>query len=209
MEKYIDLHTHTLLSDGSYSPYQLIQMARSAKIGHLAITDHNCIFEDLEELRNTFEDIDIISGSEISSKYYTANGEKKEIHIVGVFLEHTNQLKNFLKNNRDDGSTRINEMLLKLSECGVELNCKSFDEFKKMYFPERDNIGRPQLAEIIVKKGFVKTVDEAMDIYIGDYGDKLAYVPSNYNYADMGSVIDIIHKASGVAVLAHPFTTDI
>ena len=206
MGKYIDLHTHTLLSDGEYSPFELIRMAQFVNIGHLAITDHNRILENIDNLRNTYSDIEIISGSEISSQYYTANGEKKEIHIVGLFLEHTNQLKHFLKHNRDDGSARITAMLLKLADCGVELNCSSYEELKKIYFPERHNIGRPQLAGLIMKKGFAKTVDEAMDIYIGDYGDRLAYVPSEFNYFDIVTAIDMIHRSSGVAVLAHPLS---
>lgn len=206
MQKYIDLHTHTLLSDGNYSPTDLIQLARHANVGHLAITDHNRILENIESLQKSFDDIEIISGSEISAHYYTANGEKKEIHIVGLFLNQTNELKDFLKHNKSDGSGRITAMLTKLADCGVDMNCDSYEEFKKAYFPGRRSIGRPQLAEIIVKKGFAKTVDEAMDIYIGDYGLKLAYVLSDFRYSDMVSVINAIHSASGVAVLAHPLS---
>lgn len=206
MEQYIDLHTHTLESDGVYSPLNLIKMAKKENITHLAITDHNRILQNIDELRNKFCDMELISGSEISSQYYTTDGEKKEVHIVGLFLEHTRQLHSFLAQNRDDGTERINAMLQKLVECGINLDCNSFAEFKELYFPERRHIGRPQLAEIIMKKGFTKTVDEAMDIYIGDYGEKIAYVPSNFNYADIKNVVNMIHGASGIVILAHPMS---
>ena len=82
---YIDLHTHTLLSDGNYSAEELIQMALDNNISHLAMTDHNKIHIDIEKLRVRYPDIELISASEISAEYRTSRGERREVHIVGLF----------------------------------------------------------------------------------------------------------------------------
>ena len=94
---YFDAHIHTSYSDGNYSVDEVIRMAADESgIRHLAITDHNKLLPNLNEIRNKYPNIEIISGSEISAEYYTSNAERKEIHIVGLFLEHTNELISFL-----------------------------------------------------------------------------------------------------------------
>ena len=86
MKDFIDLHTHTILSDGNFQTEEMIKMAAAEGIGHLAITDHNKIHTDIDRLRGLFPEMEIISASEVSSRYETAAGEIKEIHIVGLFL---------------------------------------------------------------------------------------------------------------------------
>ncbi len=203
---YIDLHTHTLLSDGNYSAEQLIQMALDNNISHLAMTDHNKVHTDIEKLRVQYPDIELISASEISSKYITSRGEQREVHIVGLFLEQTEYLKSFLRENCDDGKSRVTKILKKLKQQGVDLGCESWEELHDCYFPERKHIGRPQIASVIVKKGYADSVDGAMDTYIGDYGERRAFVQSDHKFADMQSVVEMIHCASGCAVLAHPLS---
>ena len=207
---YFDAHVHTNYSDGDYSVDEVIKMAvDKGGIKHLAITDHNKLLPNLNELRKKNPNLELISGSEISAEYYTSNRERKEIHIVGLFLTHTNELISFLANNTPDIKIRFEAMLEKLNECGVNLGYKTFEGFRSHYYPERENLGRPQLAAIIAKKGYATSVEQAMDFFIGDYGDRLAYVPNPHTFADMASVINIIHKAGGVAILAHPFSYDL
>lgn len=206
MKDFIDLHTHTILSDGNFQTEEMIKMAAAEGIGHLAITDHNKIHTDIDRLRGLFPEMEIISASEVSSRYETAAGEIKEIHIVGLFLEQTEELKSFLAVNNDDNRERMTKMLEKLNSIGVELGCRSYDELHDRYFPERNFIGRPQLSQLIVDKGFADDADQAMDRYIGDYGDRLAYVPNEHIFAGTDRVIAEIHKAFGVAVLAHPYS---
>lgn len=204
---YFDAHIHTSYSDGNYSVDEVIKMAADeGSIRHLAITDHNKLLPNFNEIRKKYPNIEIISGSEISADYHTAEGEKKEIHIIGLFLEQTNELKDFLAKNTPDNRFRIEAMIKKLAECGVDIRYKTYDEFRKHYFPDRDMIGRPQLAAVIAREGYAPSAELAMDMYIGDYGERLAYVPNPHTFADMKSVINNIHIAEGVAILAHPLS---
>ncbi len=203
---YIDLHTHTLLSDGNYSESELIQMAMNNNISSLAMTDHNRIHVDIKQLQEKFPSIELISGSEISAEYMTSNGERREIHIVGLFLKQTEELKNFLAQNCDDGKARTNKILKKLKGQGVDLGCDSWEKFHDMYFYEREFIGRPQIAAIIAEKGYATSVDDAMDKYIGDYGKKIAFVENTFEFSDIKRVIEMVHRVGGCCVLAHPLS---
>lgn len=204
---YFDAHVHTSHSDGEYSADEVIKMAvDKGDIQHIAITDHNKLLPNLDHLRKKYPSIEIISGSEISAEYYTSEGEKKEIHIIGIFLEHTDELTRFLAKNTPNIKLRFESMLEKLRECGVDLGYNTFEGFRNNYYPERENLGRPQLAAIIASKGYASSEEEAMDIYIGDFGERRAYVPNPHHFADMESVIKNIHKATGVAILAHPLS---
>lgn len=207
MRPYIDLHTHTVLSDGILTAHKLVEKAYGEGIRHIALTDHNRLHLDLAQLRMQHPDLEIISASEISANWFSPSGEKKEIHIVGLYLEQTDGLKEFLKTNCDDGIERLENMLTALVKCGIDFNgCRTYQSFKSRYYPERVFIGRPQLAEIAVREGYASTVDQFLDEYIGDYGLKKAYVSSSHAFATMPEVIDVIHKASGVAILAHPMS---
>ena len=207
MNDYIDLHTHTSLTDGSMTPNALVAKANAEGLKHIALTDHNFIHTNLKSLRKQFSTIEIISGSEISASWPTTSG-KKEIHIVGLFLDEGNQhLQSFLSHNHDNGIQRLENMLERLAACGITLGgCSTYQDFHSRYYPERTFIGRVQLAEIVVKEGYAATIDEVLDKYIGDYGKRLAYVPSNISFGSLYEVIKIIHSACGVAILAHPLS---
>lgn len=205
MDRFIDLHIHTILSDGILTPQEIINNAYSEGIRHIALTDHNKIHTNLDELRLLHEDMEIISASEISSEWYTPSGEKKEIHVVGLYLDQTDSFKAFMDRNNDDGIDRLEKMLAALKECGVTFGgCLTYQDFRSRYFPDRSFIGRMQLSKIAVQEGWAASVDEFMDEYIGDYGKRRAYVPSTHNFAPLAEVIRTVHEASGVAVLAHP-----
>lgn len=207
MKPYIDLHTHTLLSDGVLTSREVVAKAYGEGIRHIALTDHNRIHTDMEQLRALYTDMEIISASEISAAWLSPSGENKEIHIVGLYLEQTDVLKEFLQTNCDNGIGRLENMLVALAKCGVVFNgYLTYQDFKSRYYPERTFIGRPQLAEIAIREGYASTVDQFLDEYIGDYGHKRAYVPSSHAFATVSEVISVIHKADGVAILAHPMS---
>lgn len=206
-ETYIDLHTHTLLSDGALLPETVVARAYGEGIRHIALTDHNRIHTNLEKLRALYTDMEIISGSEISCEWNTLSGDKKEIHIIGLYLEQTDELKTFLQRNCDDGVERLEKMLAALKKWGVTFgDCITYQAFQSRFYPERTFISRLQLAEVAVQEGYAATVDQFMDEFIGDYGLQKAYIPSSHAFASMEEVIHMIHKSSGVAVLAHPMS---
>lgn len=72
---YCDFHSHTINSDGSSSIEELIELAKKANIGVLAITDHDTYDERIEEVKRNEKDILVITGAEFSTKYISSNGQ--------------------------------------------------------------------------------------------------------------------------------------
>ena len=196
---YIDLHLHCNNSDGRLSSQELTNELRKAGITTAAITDHNKLLPNFEELQEKNPDICLIRGSEISSLHVFASGKKVEVHIVGLMLKETPELLELLKKNTADNGERIKKILEKLKE--YDINIGTYEELQMMFPGKR--LGRMQLAKALVAHGVVESVAEAFDEYIGDYGKKLAWVENNIQFASIQEVVGVIHKASGRAVLAH------
>lgn len=200
---YIDLHLHTTNSDGALSPQNLIDEARKVGITTMAITDHNKLLPDYDELQEKNPDIRLIRASEISASHTFYSGKKVEIHIVGLMLDKTPHLVEFLQNNKSDGRKRVIAILKKLKEeCHIDLG--TYEDIQVM-FPEK-RVGRMQLAKVLVAHGAAETVTEAFDMYIGDYGERLAWVENPIQFASIKEVVDAIKEAYGIAVLAHPLS---
>lgn len=196
---YIDLHLHSNNSDGVLSPQDLINELRKAGITTAAITDHNKLLPDYEELQKKNPDVRLIRGSEISSLHVFSSGKKVEVHIVGLILNETPELLELLKKNTMDNGERIKEILSKLKE--YDINIGSYEDLQTMFPGKR--IGRMQVAKALVAYGVVKSVSDAFDTYIGDYGKRLAYVENPIQFAPIKEVVHVIKKAHGIAVLAH------
>lgn len=197
---YVDLHSHSLMSDGMYSREELIEMARDCGIKYLAISDHN-YFEDLSELRSKYNDMILINAAEISCLYYDSHNHKHEIHIVALgFDEKNKEFQELLKNNQMDREEYINLILEALKRCDIDIGTYD-DLLKKATRP--NNMGRSLIAKEMVRLGYCKDVDEAFDEYIGGFGKKKAFVKNPTQYASIEQVVDTIIKASGIPVLAH------
>ena len=182
----IDLHTHSTFSDGTFTPLQLVKYAEEKGLKAFAITDHDTT-EGIKEAKSIETNVEVISGVEISTRY-----DKKEIHIVGLYV---NDLNKQLKYYREKRVTRNFEILEKLNSLGVDI---TIDDVKESC--TGDVISRAHIAKALVSKGFVGSYTEAFDRYLGD--NKCAYVPrETLNYEES---MELITKAGGVPVLAHP-----
>ena len=187
----IDLHTHSTFSDGTFTPLQLVKYAEEKGLKAFAITDHDTT-EGIKEAKSIETNVEVISGVEISTRY-----DKKEIHIVGLYVnENDADLNKQLKYYREKRVTRNFEILEKLNSLGVDI---TIDDVKESC--TGDVISRAHIAKALVsKKGFVGSYTEAFDRYLGD--NKCAYVPrETLNYEES---MELITKAGGVPVLAHP-----
>jgi predicted metal-dependent phosphoesterase TrpH len=188
----IDLHTHTTASDGSLSPSELVQLAKQQGVSALAVTDHDSV-EGLPEAIEAGErlGVTIISGIEISCLY-----EEVELHILGYFInQHDPRLKPALAHylaSREDRNPKIIERLRQL---GFDL---TYDEVKN--FAGAATICRPHIAQILLQKGYVASVADAFDRFLGDDGP--AYVSRALPTAS--EAISLIREVGGFAVLAHP-----
>ena len=188
----IDLHSHTTASDGSLTPAQLVRAAKSQGVGVLAVTDHDTV-DGLPEAIAEGErlGVRIIPAIEISSLY-----EDTELHILGYFIDRedprlTTALATF-QASREDRNPRIIE---KLRELGCEL---TYDEVKAV--AGSGTVGRPHIAQVLMRKGYVQSVAEAFEKYLADGGP--AYITRAL--PSPAEAIALIREVGGIPSLAHP-----
>lgn len=207
-EKYMDLHTHTLASDGIKSNTELIEVANENNINILAITDHDYLmsYEEFSNLqKEAGESILLIRGTEVNCTFIASNGEKICTHIVVLFPNKESDTtffqKNILSKNKDyDRRLYIENVLSKIKEV---LNISiTYQELEKRF---GHYIGRPQIA-IHLSEILGTTPDQILDEYIGSRGLKKAYVSNPYkgNFVSMTEIIDEAKRAKAIPILAHP-----
>lgn len=187
----IDLHTHSTTSDGTDSPAELMVKARQIGLAAIALTDHDTM-KGLAEAKAKAKELDIefIRGCEISTR--TDDGS---MHILGLWLpEYYEPLESYLKNLRD-GRKRRNDLILeKLANHGIHLTMKEVREQAK------GAIGRPHIASLMLKKGYVQNLHEAFDLWLGETGK--AYAPKPVPQAE--EAVKILSKSGASPILAHP-----
>ena len=200
---YADFHCHSKNSDGKYEIQEVIDIARKANVKYLALTDHNKLMPDFNAYQEYNLDMVLIQGTEISTSLeFVTTGKRTEIHIVGLFVEPTNEFQTFLKHNRIDNKERLKKMIQNLKGFGIDLG--SYEEIQAAY-PDRI-LRRMLLAQVMKDRGFVSSVEEGFDKFIGDYGKRFAWEPSNVEYASMNQTIEAIHRANCLSILAHPLS---
>lgn len=194
MSQVADLHTHTLASDGTCAPAENVRIAREQGLAAVAITDHDTvagIAEAVEAGRK--EGIEVIPGVEISS---VANGQ--DIHVLGFFIPYESAaFQERLARLRDARHERNKMIIERLRAMGIDISLEAIYSRKQ---DQEKNIGRPHIAEELVRLGVVQTVAEAFDKYLGKGGT--AY--TNPKRMTPQAAIKFIREAGGVAVLAHP-----
>lgn len=190
----VDLHNHTTVSDGLLTPSELVRYAKLKGLKAIAITDHDNT-DGIDEAVKAGEEIGIyvIPGIELNTQRY-----KKEIHLLGYYInKDLGWFQEILSKIRDERDHRAEKMVRNLRQIyGFDIH---FDEVQKE-IKDGGSAGRPHIARILVKKGIVKDIGEAFEKYIGT--DSPAYVERYKLTPSEG--IDIIKRANGVPVLAHP-----
>ena len=192
-----DLHTHTTFSDGTLSPADLVDMAVGKKLAAVAITDHDTVSGirmATEYGRN--KDIRVIPGVEISSVH-----DEKGVHILGYGLspDASTAIEERLTPLQNGRTSRNRKIIEKLINLGIDIN---YDELVR--FSGQGQIGRPHIATLLMKKGVVKSVQQAFDRLLKK--GRPAFAPCRrYSAAE---AIELIKKSGGLAVLAHPATID-
>ena len=195
----IDLHAHTTASDGEHSPEVLVRKAVAIGLEALAVTDHDTTAGVAEAVRTGTElGIEIVPGIELSAEPpKSLSGARSQCHILGLFIDPA--CPDLLERLHAviDHRNRRNALIVERmrSELGWEITLEEVERVAG-----GDVIARPHFARVMVEKGYVATVKEAFDIYLGKGGR--AYVDRDRLTAD--EAIDLIHRAGGVASLAHP-----
>lgn len=191
----IDLHSHTTASDGSLTPEELVRLANRQGVSALAVTDHDTIaglpraIAEGERLG-----VEIIPGIEISCLY----GET-ELHILGYFINPEDPcLKPALTAYWASREDRNPLIVQRLNELGCDV---TYAEVKAV--AGAATVGRPHIAQALLRKGYVRSVSEAFDRYLADGGP--AYVPRRL--PPPVEAIGLIRQTGGIPVLAHPVYT--
>ena len=198
---YIDLHTHTKRSDGKLTAEELLQKAADAGIGVLALTDHNVTPPDLEELQQQYPTIRLVRASEISCLYTTVEGKDVELHVVALCFDPQNpEILDVLGRSQTDRRPYINALLEKLAAYHIDIG--TYDTLRAAN-PDSRHIGRMHLAKAMAEQGYVSSVEEAFDVYLGAFGQRLAYVKNPLQYASLAETVEAILAAGGIPVLAH------
>lgn len=188
----VDLHVHTTYSDGTYTPAQVVDLARRAGLAALAVTDHDTI-GGVPEARAAAagSSVEIGAGVEITAEY-----RQRELHLLGYFvaLDHA-ELNDALEAIRRHRIERFSEMIERLRGLGVSLEG---EEQHVRGNPEA--LGRRHLAEMLVRARRVATVREAFVRYLGDRGG--VAVPKKR--LPVAEALALVRAAGGVAAWAHP-----
>ena len=189
MEFRADLHCHSICSDGSDTPQELLLKAKKAGLQGLSITDHDTVAAYSEELfAQAFSlNIDLLVGVEVSSEW-----KGRPVHILGYRVDHhCPDFLHFLQEVQEMRRERNLRILEKLSRLGMNIDLKDI---------RGETVGRPHIAEALVRKGYLRTVQEAFERYLKD--GAICSAPGFRFSPDQ--VIEMIRKAKGKAVLAHP-----
>ena len=187
-----DLHIHTTFSDGTATPEEVIGLAKKADLKTIAITDHDVV--DGIEIAISFgrdAGIEVIPGVEFT----TENGST-EIHILGYFIDYRDRsFLEILKKIQQNRVSRIYKIVEKLKGLGVNVSAEDI-----LGLSSHGSVGRPHVARILIKAGYVKSFREAFDKYLNFGGP--AYV-SHYKLSPE-EAIKLILKVGGIPVYAHP-----
>ena len=193
----IDLHIHSTASDGSLTPSEILRQAQKLRLAAIAITDHDSLEGSKAAMRTGIpSSLKFLTGVEISAAYPPFLPGSGSFHILGyrIRLDDTilNQTLDRLRQARKNRNPQILERLDKL---GFPLSIAEVQQAAG-----QGQIGRPHIAQAMMIKGFVQSIDEAFDKFLGHH--KPAYV-DKYRIA-CAEAVRIILGADGIPVLAHP-----
>ncbi|MEZ5707203.1 MAG: 3',5'-nucleoside bisphosphate phosphatase [Burkholderiaceae bacterium] len=188
-----DLHSHSVVSDGTLAPEELAQRAKSNGVELWALTDHDEI-GGLERAMAAARELDLpfLTGTEISVSFAGIT-----VHIVGLGFDHTDPtLLNGLQSTRSGRARRAQQMSDELAKAGIP----GALEGAMKYVGNPDLISRSHFARYIVEAGFCPDTNAVFRKYLAE--GKPGYVP--HEWARLGDAVGWITGAGGVAVIAHP-----
>lgn len=194
MEKYIDLHTHSLKSDGSMTPAEVVREAKKAGLAAIALSDHDTV-DGLPEAIAEGEKI----GVEVIPAIEFSVQSKTETHILGYFIDYNNpDLKQMLREVVDLRIERNHVTTQRLNELGFDITLEEVRALAPNNF-----VGRAHFARVLMDKGYTESVKEGFDKYMSV--GKYAYCEKQRLTAR--DAVELIAKCGGISFLAHPHLT--
>ncbi len=189
-----DLHIHTTASDGKHTPSEVVTRALETDLDVIAITDHDTVagVDEAQEAASGTR-LRVIRGVEISTLF-----EGRECHLLAYAFEDAGLISELLSNQKNRRIQRARSIISNLNRLGFDI---TYDEVRGE--AGRASIGRPHIARVMIKKGYASDTQEVFFRYLGNGSS--AY--HKIDYPDAIKVIDKVHQARGLAVLAHPGST--
>jgi predicted metal-dependent phosphoesterase TrpH len=189
----VDLHTHTVASDGMLTPRELVAEAARRGVRVLAVTDHDStdgLAEAIETARR-YPPLTIVPGIEIN-----CDVEGAEIHILGYYMDYeTAWFQDFCRAQREERRARVRRTAERLAALGMPIDVE-----RVFALVQEGSAGRPHVARVMIERGYVKSVREAFDKYLA--AGKPAHVPRKKLTPE--DAVRLLRKAGGVPVFAHP-----
>lgn len=188
----IDLHAHTRASDGSFEPRELIQHAKNLGLSAVGVTDHDT-FGGWDEALQWGEKIgvEVVPGIELS-----VSDEHGKFHLLGYFVERESNLGHRLERIQKSRANRNLVILDNLAALQMPVEWARVEAIAG----EGAQIGRPHIARAMMELGYVSSVKEAFDVWLGDgkpaHSGKSGFSPRE--------AVELIHDAGGIAIWAHP-----
>jgi predicted metal-dependent phosphoesterase TrpH len=185
----VDFHLHTLLSDGALEPHELIAAVRQERLEAWALTDHDTI----DGVQACAGEPGLIAGVEV-----TAGGDGREIHVLGLGIAPAHPgLAALLAEIQALRRQRLAALIAHLpAQVGRGLDLAQVDDGRTR------SLGRSHLARALVRRGAVRSSQEAFDRYLGD--EHVRDEEGMPAFPAVAQVCAVIHAAGGVAILAHP-----
>ncbi len=193
----IDLHIHSTVSDGRYTPEEIVRRAAKLGLSAIAIADHDSVDGTAPALlaARAFPGLKVIPNVEIST-----DNPEGEVHILGYFIDYTSEeLQVNLAKFRNSRQTRAQKMVTRLKDSGIHIEWQRVQEIAGT-----GSIGRPHIALAMLENGYTASLREAFDKYIG-YG-KPAYVEREKLIPV--EAVKLILRAGGLPAMAHPLTVN-
>jgi len=192
-EKSCDLHTHTVHSDGTLTPRELVSEAKRIGLSAIALTDHNTTAGLDEFMRLAAEnELEAAAGVEFSTEY-----DGRELHLIGLFIDpqHYSAVMEFIGDLKERKNQANRELIKKLGALGYEI------DYDALIASTPDGyVNRAHIAVDMLRRGYVDTVSEAFDRFLSE---KTGYYVSPQKPA-LFDTIEFIDSIGAVSILAHP-----
>jgi predicted metal-dependent phosphoesterase TrpH len=193
----VDLHIHSTASDGKLSPVEVVREATEKGLSYIALADHDTVdgIAAAKKAAQRSPGLTVIPAIEISTDI-----PQGEVHMLGYFIDYTNaELLARLEDFKNSRRRRAEQMVAKLANLGLPVEWR-----RVLELAGSSTIGRPHIAQAMMEKGHVPSFKDAFDEYLGH--GKPAYVEREKMLP--AEAVGIIVRAKGLAVLAHPLTTE-
>lgn len=190
--RYIDLHTHSTRSDGTYTPTELVHYAVEKGLSAIALTDHDTI-DGIDEALDAAKGlpIEVIPGIEYSTEY-----KNRDVHIVGLFIDYKSPaFQSYLAKFMQSRTDRNHKLCANLQGADIDITYEAL----LSRFPD-SVITRAHYAAYLLENGYVKSRKEAFDRYLGDHTPYFVHREK----ITPEEVITVTRQAGGIPVLAHP-----